>query len=228
MYNELHEECGVFGVYSRDGLDVASLCYYGLYALQHRGQESCGIAINDDGVIHCHKGAGLVSEIFTPEALHSLGTGQMAVAHVRYGTMGTDPRLNAQPLVVNHIKGRMALAHNGALTNAADLRSAFEMEGSIFHTTSDTEVITYAITRERIQSKSIEEAVCRAMDHLKGAYSLVIMSPSKLIAARDPHGFRPLCIGQLGNSTIFASERHGLDALRPHARGPGGESLLRV
>ena len=103
MYNELHEECGVFGVYSRDGLDVASLCYYGLYALQHRGQESCGIAINDDGVIHCHKGAGLVSDIFTPEALHSLGTGQMAVAHVRYGTMGTDPRLNAQPLVVNHI-----------------------------------------------------------------------------------------------------------------------------
>ena len=155
MYNELHEECGVFGVYSRDGLDVASLCYYGLYALQHRGQESCGIAINDDGVIHCHKGAGLVSEIFTPEALHSLGSGQMAVAHVRYGTMGTDPRLNAQPLVVNHIKGRMALAHNGALTNAADLRSAFEMEGSIFHTTSDTEVITYAITRERIHSKSI-------------------------------------------------------------------------
>ena len=124
MFNELHEECGVFGVYSRDGLDVASLCYYGLYALQHRGQESCGIAINDDGVIHCHKGAGLVSEIFTPEALHSLGSGQMAVAHVRYGTMGTDPRLNAQPLVVNHIKGRMALAHNGALTNAAELRSS--------------------------------------------------------------------------------------------------------
>ena len=216
MYNELHEECGVFGVYSRDGLDVASLCYYGLYALQHRGQESCGIAINDDGVIHCHKGAGLVSDIFTPEALHSLGTGQMAVAHVRYGTMGTDPRLNAQPLVVNHIKGRMALAHNGALTNAADLRSAFEMEGSIFHTTSDTEVITYAITRERINSKSIEEAVCRAMNQLKGAYSLVIMSPSKLIAARDPHGFRPLCIGQLGNSTIFASESCALDAIGAH------------
>ena len=216
MFNELHEECGVFGVYSRDGLDVASLCYYGLYALQHRGQESCGIAINDDGVIHCHKGAGLVSDIFTPEALHSLGTGQMAVAHVRYGTMGTDPRLNAQPLVVNHIKGRMALAHNGALTNAAELRSSFEMEGSIFHTTSDTEVITYAITRERIASNSIEEAVCRAMNHLKGAYSLVIMSPTKLIAARDPHGFRPLCIGQLGSSTIFASESCALDAIGAH------------
>ena len=122
MFNSLHEECGVFDVYSRDGLDVASLCYYGLYALQHRGQESCGIAMNDDGVIHCHKGAGLVNDIFTPEVMHSLGTGQMAVAHVRYGTMGTDPRLNAQPLVVNHIKGRMALAHNGALTNAAELR----------------------------------------------------------------------------------------------------------
>ena len=110
----------------------------------------------------------------------------------------------------------MALAHNGALTNAAELRSAFEMEGSIFHTTSDTEVITYAITRERIHSKSIEEAVCRAMDHLKGAYSLVIMSPTKLIAARDPHGFRPLCIGQLGNSTIFASESCALDAIGAH------------
>ena len=217
MFDNLHEECGVFGIYSRDSaLNVASMCYYGLYALQHRGQESCGIAINDDGVIQCHKGAGLVNDIFTPEVMHSLGNGQIAVAHVRYGTMGTDPRLNAQPLVVNHIKGRMALAHNGALTNAADLREKFELEGSIFHTTSDTEVITYAITHARIASASIEEAVCRAMYDLKGAYSLVIMSPSKLIAARDPHGFRPLCIGKIGQSVVFASESCALDAIGAH------------
>ena len=216
MFDNVHEECGVFGVFSRDGLDVASLCYYGLYALQHRGQESCGIAINDDGVIHCRKGAGLVNENFNEETLRALGTGTMAVAHVRNSTMGSDPRLNAQPLVVNHVKGRMALAHNGALVNAAELREEFELGGSIFHTTSDTEVITYAITRERLGCSSIEEAVSRAMHRLKGAYSLVIMSPTKLIAARDPYGFRPLCVGQLGNSTVFASESCALDAIGAH------------
>ncbi len=213
MFAKIHEECGVFGLYNPGDLDVASLCYYGLYALQHRGQESCGIAVNDDGFIHCHKGAGLVNEIFTRDVLHSLGGGQMALAHVRYGAAGSDPRLNAQPLVVNHIKGRMALAHNGALTNAAELREEFELNGSIFHTTSDTEVIPYAITRERLQSSSIEEAVSRAMPKLRGAYSLVIMSPSKLIAARDPHGFRPLCIGTLGEGIVFASESCALDAV---------------
>mgnify|MGYP000932509070 FL=1 len=211
--SNIHEECGVFGVYSRDGLDVASLCYYGLYALQHRGQESSGIAVNDDGVIHCIKGAGLVNEIFNKDVLAGMGRGQMAVAHVRYGTVGNDRRLNAQPLVVNHVKGRMALAHNGALTNAGELREQFEMHGSIFHTTSDTEVIPYAITRERLSSSSIEEAISRAMNALKGAYSLIVMSPSKLIAVRDPHGFRPLCIGELENSVIFASESCALDAI---------------
>ena len=211
--SNIHEECGVFGVYSRDGLDVASLCYYGLYALQHRGQESSGIAVNDDGVIHCIKGAGLVNEIFNKDVLAGMGRGQMAVAHVRYGTVGNDRRLNAQPLVVNHVKGRMALAHNGALTNAGELREQFEMHGSIFHTTSDTEVIPYAITRERLTSSSIEEAISRAMNVLKGAYSLIVMSPSKLIAVRDPHGFRPLCIGEIENSVIFASESCALDAI---------------
>ena len=213
MTNSIHEECGVFGVYSRDGLDVKSACFYGLYALQHRGQESCGMAVNDGGVIRCLKDVGLVNEVFTKEKLCELGNGTMAVAHVRYGTSGTYPRRNAQPLVVNHIKGTMAMAHNGALTNAAELREALELGGAIFHTTSDSEVITYEIIRARLNSASIEEAVCRMMERVKGAYSLVIMSPTKLIGVRDPYGFRPLCIGQLGESTILASESCALDSI---------------
>ncbi len=205
----------MFGVYSADGLDVASACYYGLYALQHRGQESCGIAVNDRGIIRCHKDAGLVNEVFGNGVLagEELRSGQMAVAHVRYSTAGSSARRNAQPLVVNHVKGSMALAHNGALTNAAELREELEMTGAIFHTTSDTEVITYVITRERLNSSSIEEAVARAMDVIAGAYSLVVMSPTKLIGVRDPHGFRPLCIGKLGESTILASESCALDSV---------------
>ncbi len=213
MTGSIHEECGVFGIYSRDGLDVASACYYGLYALQHRGQESCGIAVNDDGLIRCMKDVGLVNEVFTKDRLSELGHGSMAVAHVRYGTTGTYPRRNAQPLVVNHVKGTMALAHNGALTNAAELREALELNGAIFHTTSDTEVITYEIIRQRLNSDSIEEAVSRMMDLVEGAYSLIIMSPTKLMGVRDPYGFRPLCIGQLGDSTILASESCALDSI---------------
>ncbi|MDO4546813.1 MAG: amidophosphoribosyltransferase [Clostridia bacterium] len=213
MKNEIHEECGVFGIYSPDGIDVASACYYGLYALQHRGQESCGIAVNDKGVIHCYKNVGLVNEVFTKEAMSEIGTGCMAIAHARYGTAGTYPRRNAQPLVVNHIKGTMALAHNGALTNATELREKLELGGSIFHTTSDTEVITHEIIQARLTSASIEEAVSRMMDVVEGAYSLVIMSPKKLIAVRDKYGFRPLCMGTIGQSTVFASESCALDSI---------------
>ncbi|MEG1604992.1 MAG: amidophosphoribosyltransferase [Clostridia bacterium] len=213
MTNSIHEACGVFGIYSTDGLDVASACYYGLYALQHRGQESCGIAVNEDGVIRCFKNAGLVNEVLTKEAMDELGQGTMAVAHVCYGTAGNYPRRNAQPLVVNHIKGTMAIAHNGALTNAAQLREQQELNGSIFHTTGDAEVIAYAITHERLASTSIEEAVSKMMNVIKGAYSLVIMSPTKLIGVRDPYGFRPLCIGTLDGSTILASESCALDSI---------------
>ena len=209
----IHEECGVFGIYCRDGMNVVSAAYYALYALQHRGQESCGIAVNDDGVIRCVKNPGLVNEVITREAVETLGEGRMAVGHVRYGTSGADPRQNAQPLVVNHIKGYMALAHNGALTNARELREELELRGSIFHMTSDSEVISYVITRERLSSKSIEEAVSRSMDVLKGAYSMVVMSPRKLIAARDPFGFRPLCMGRIGENVVFASESCALDAI---------------
>lgn len=210
----LREECGVFGIYKNEKTDVANDVYYGLFALQHRGQESAGIVVNDDGVFQSYKDVGLVNDIFDANVLSRLGEGNMAVGHVRYGTTGTDGRLNAQPIMVNHIKGRMALAHNGNLTNSYELRSMLELGGSIFHTTSDTEVISYIITKERLTSKSIEEAVSKAMGIIKGAYSLVIMSPSKLIAVRDPNGFRPLCIGTTDDGGyVVASESVALDAV---------------
>ena len=211
---QLREECGVFGVFAPNTQDVAETVYYGLFALQHRGQESCGIVVNDDGLFNSYKDVGLVNDVFTKDVLHRLGPGNMAVGHVRYGTTGNSDRLNSQPIVVNHIKGRMALAHNGNLVNSAELREMLELEGSIFHTTSDTEVISYIITRERIKSPSIEDALNKAMGSIKGAYSLVVMSPSKLIAARDEHGFRPLCYGVREDGTyIVASESCALDAV---------------
>ena len=210
----IHEECGVFGVYSPEKCDVTSTAYYGLFALQHRGQESCGIVVNDDGVFTSYKDTGLVNDVFTPEVIKRLGDGNMAVGHARYGTTGNSDRSNAQPIVVNHIKGRMALAHNGNLVNSEELRSALELEGSIFHTTSDTEVISYIITKERLTAPSVEAAVNKAMYRLRGAYSLVIMSPSKLIAVRDENGFRPLCYGRTADGRyIVASESCALDAV---------------
>ncbi len=214
MGREIREECGVFGIFANGRTDVAASAYYALYALQHRGQESCGIVVNDDGVFNTYKDTGLVSEVFRPSVLEQLGEGNMAVGHVRYGTTGGNGRLNAQPIVVNHIKGRMALAHNGNLVNSFELRNELELCGSIFHTTSDTEVISYIITKERLTAPSIEEAVNQAMSRIKGAYSLVIMSPSKLIAVRDENGFRPLCYGKCDDgSYVVASESCALDAL---------------
>ena len=214
IFDKLHEECGVFGIFEPESCDVASTVYRALYALQHRGQESCGIAVNDDGVITGYKDTGLVSDVFTEGVLRSLPGGRMAIGHCRYATTGAQHRDNAQPLVIRHIKGGMALAHNGNLTNAAELRTEFELNGAIFHTTSDTEAIAYAITRERLRAPSIQQAVSNAMDVLKGAYSLVIMSPRKLIAVRDPFGFRPLCIGRLPDGGwVVASESCALAAI---------------
>lgn len=212
--SSLREECGVFGIYSATPDALAADTYYGLFALQHRGQESCGIVVNDDGLFNEYKDTGLVNDVFTPEILDRLGQGNIAVGHVRYGTTGGNGRNNAQPIVVNHVKGRMALAHNGNLTNSYELRSALELEGSIFHTTSDTEVISYIITKERLHCPTIEDAVNNAMDKIKGAYSLVIMSPSKLIALRDESGFRPLCYGETEDGKyVVASESCALDAV---------------
>ena len=210
----IHEECGVFGVMAPNPCNVAGISYYGLYALQHRGQESCGIVVNDDGIFISHKDLGLVSEVFPPDVLSRFPKATMAVAHTRYGTTGKTSRSNCQPLEVNHQKGRMALAHNGNLSNAAELRSKLELSGAIFHTTSDTETIAYMITRERLQSSSIEDALSRAMNILDGAYSLVLMSSQKLICARDPYGFRPLCYGKTADGTyIVASESCAIKAV---------------
>ncbi len=210
----IHEECGVFGIIGTKTQNVAGISYYGLYSLQHRGQESCGIVINDDGVFTCHKDLGLVGEVFTDEVLKNLPEGNMAIGHVRYGTTGGNTKSNCQPLTVNHQKGKLAVAHNGNLTNALKLRDELELTGAIFHTTSDTETICYSITRERLQCDSIEEAVRRATAHLEGAYSLVIMSAAKLIAVRDPHGFRPLCYGiREDGSYVVASETCALEAV---------------
>ena len=214
MDRHLHEECGVFGVRLPERGDVASLAYYALYSLQHRGQESAGIAVNDDGVIRAYRDVGLVGDVFRPERLASLGQGGIAVGHVRYGTTGSDNQRNVQPILVNHYKGRMALAHNGNLTTSHALRRELESQGSIFQTTTDSEVIAYLIVQERLRHPSIEAAVSAAMERLEGAYSLVISSPSKLIAVRDPHGFRPLCMGELRDgSVVFASESCALDAI---------------
>ncbi len=207
----LHEECGVFGIFSDGTIPPAYACYNGLLALQHRGQESCGIAVTDDGVIDYHKNMGLVTEVFNNSILDSL-PGQMGISHVRYSTAGGSVLENAQPLVMRYVKGTLAVAHNGNLTNAVEIRRELERTGAIFQTTIDSEVICYVIARERLKCHSVEEAVAAAMQKIKGAYSLLVMSPRKLIAARDPHGFRPLCIGKYNNSYVFASESAALDA----------------
>lgn len=210
------EECGVFGMYDFDGHDVASTIYYGLYSLQHRGQESCGIAVSDThgpkGRVLSSKDMGLLNEAFTPEILEQL-KGDIGVGHVRYSTAGSSTRENAQPLVLNYVKGTLGLAHNGNLINAPELREELAYTGAIFQTTIDSEVIAYHIARERLNSKSVEEAVGRAMHKIKGAYSLIVMSPRKLIGARDPFGFRPLCIGKRDNAYILASETCALDTI---------------
>ncbi len=213
---KLREECGVFGIYDLDGQDVAATVYYGLFALQHRGQESCGIAVGDTkgpkGNVLSHKGMGLVHEVFGPQALGAL-RGDIGVGHVRYSTAGESSPENAQPLVLNYVKGTLALAHNGNLVNAPQLRRELEYGGAIFQTTTDTEVIAYHIARERVRTKNVEEAVLRAAQKLAGAYSLVVMSPRKLIGVRDPFGFKPLCIGKRDNAFVLASETCALETV---------------
>lgn len=212
----LHEECGVFGMYDLDGNPVASEIYYGLFALQHRGQESCGIAVSDTkgpkGKVYVHKGMGLCNETFTPEILEGL-YGNIGVGHVRYSTAGSSTLENAQPLVLNYVKGTLALAHNGNLVNAPALRRELEYNGAIFQTTIDSEVIAYHIARERVRTANVECAVANAMKKLSGAYALVIASPRKLIGVRDPFGFKPLCIGKKENAWILVSESCALDTL---------------
>lgn len=205
---------GVFGIIGNERTNVASSVYYGLYALQHRGQESCGISVNDDGIIHTYKDTGLVNDVFTSQKLESLGKGSMAIGHVRYGTMGTKGRVNAEPLVVNHTKGHLAIATNGRLVNGSVLKQELELKGMIFHTSSDAEIVSYVVIQERLNSVSIEEAVNKAMDKLKGGFCMLLMSPKKIIAVRDEQGFHPLCYGKRENGEyVIASESCALDSV---------------
>jgi len=215
MFGELREECGVFGVYTKESANVSGLAYTALYALQHRGQESCGIAVNDRGVINYKRGMGLVNEVFNAENLAVLNHGKIAIGHVRYSTLALNSHHNTQPLVVRHIKGSMALAYNGSLINSQALREKYELGGAIFHTSNDAEVIAYAVTEQRLICGSIQKSLEKAMQKLKGAYSLIIMSPKKLIAARDPDGIRPLCLGELPDNAgyVAASESCALSAV---------------
>ena len=205
---------GIFGIIGDEKTSVASSVYYGLYALQHRGQQSAGIVVNDDGLFSSHKHSGLVNEVFSRNSLEAMGLGKMAMGHVRYGTLKTVDKINAEPIVVNHIKGRLAIATDGKIVNADEIKRELEMQGMIFHTTSDAEVISYVITKERINSGSIEEAVSKAMDKLVGGYCLLLMSPQKMIAVRDPRGFHPLCYGKRENGQyVIASESCALDSV---------------
>ena len=205
---------GVFGIIGEERTNVASSVYYGLFALQHRGQESCGIVVNDDGVFNMKRDTGLVNDVFSHADLEALGLGNMAIGHVRYGTLGTRGRQNAEPIVVNHMKGRLALATAGRLVNAAELKHELELAGMIFHTSSDAEIVSYVITRERIKAKSIEEATSRAMKKLDGGLSMLLMSPQKIIATRDKHGFHPVCYGKRENGQyVVATESCALDTV---------------
>lgn len=211
---QIHEECGVFGIFNREveSVDTARCVYYALYALQHRGQEACGIAVNDGNLISLYKDLGLVHEVFDEKILSGM-KGSIAIGHARYSTTGGNNRRNIQPLGVDYIKGSLVIAHNGNVSNAALLRQELEQQGAVFQCTSDTEVIAFLIAKERLTANSVEEAVARVAPRLEGSFSLLVMSPKKLIALRDPKGMRPLCMGHLGKSPVFASESCALDSI---------------
>ena len=216
MSDKLKHECGVFGIYDLDRGDVASSIYYGLYGLQHRGQEGCGIAVSDTngplGDIKAHKGMGLMSEVFTEESLEELG-GNIGVGHVRYSSESDRSLENVQPLVIHYAKGTLCMGLNGNLLNNEELKHELAYTGAIFQTSVDTEIIAYVIARERLRTGSIEEAAHNAMEKLVGAYSIVMMSPRKLIGIRDPFGVYPLVIGKRENTYVIASETSALDAI---------------
>jgi amidophosphoribosyltransferase len=206
--DHFHDECGVFGIFGQP--ESAKLTYLGLYALQHRGQESAGVASSDGIEIHCHKGMGLVQDIFTPEVIDRL-PGSSAIGHTRYSTAGDTNLNNAQPVVIECNKGKLALGHNGNLTNALELRRKLEHRGSIFQTTSDTEVIVHLIARSN--ARNLTGAMADALGQVEGAYSLVILTVDELYAVRDPRGFRPLCLGRLDGAWVVASETCAFDLI---------------
>ena len=209
--DKIKDACGVFGIFSNDNHNVAQLAYYALFALQHRGQESTGIAVNDSGTIIYYKDIGLVPEVFNSTILDHL-KGKAAIGHVLYST-DTGNRENIQPIVLKYRSGQMALSYNGNLINTSELRQDMEEKGAIFQTNSDPELIASLISKYRISSDSIEDAITKVMKDIKGAYSFTVLTQKKLIAVRDPFGMKPLCIGKLDNSYIVASESSAIDAV---------------
>ncbi|MEB3103386.1 amidophosphoribosyltransferase [Ferviditalea candida] len=208
MFDKLKEECGVFGVYGHD--EAASLSYYGLHALQHRGQESAGICVSDGSEFHYHRGMGLVKEVFTNDIMQNL-TGPVAIAHVRYSTAGESRVANAQPLVFKYREGDLAIATNGNILNAPEIRKELEREGSIFQTTSDTEVLAHLIARSR--HEDMLQALKEGLKQLVGGFAFLILTKERIIAALDPHGLRPLVMGKLGDAVLFASETCAFDMI---------------
>ena len=209
LHGPWHEECGVYGVYAPDE-DVSTLTYLGLYALQHRGQESAGIAVTDGAWMDVSRGMGLVNEVFRHQVPH-MDNQRIAIGHVRYSTTGSSLRINTQPLIVNYAGGKISLAHNGNLTNAPEIRHELEQNGAMFQTSVDTEVILNLIARSR--KETIEEKLADSLNKVKGAYCITLMTETKLIGARDPQGFRPLCIGRLDDGWVLSSETCGLDVI---------------
>lgn len=213
---EIKEACGVLGIYDLDGGNVAKSIYYGLMSLQHRGQESCGMAVSDTKGerenVRFHKDQGLVNEVLKNENISRM-EGDIGIGHVRYSTTGASVAENAQPLVLSYVKGTLALAHNGNLINTPELKWELVQNGAIFHTTTDSEVIAFHIARERVHTQSVEEAVFRTAQKIKGAYGLVVMSPRKLIGVRDPYGIKPLCLGKRDDTYVLASESCALTAM---------------
>jgi amidophosphoribosyltransferase len=207
-----NEECGVFGISGIKNGEAAGIAYNALLTLQHRGQEGAGVAVVDGNSIYCYKDKGLVSEVFNGSVLSMIPKSNLAIGHVRYSTTGSNTKENAQPIVTEYFMGRLAVAHNGNIINAKPLREKLEGYGILFTTSNDSEVISALIAYERLRTETIEQAVLKAVTQIEGAYSLVIISGDKLIAVRDPAGFRPLCIGKLGGITAFASESCALDA----------------
>lgn len=206
--DRFHDECGVFGIYGHT--EASNITYLGLYALQHRGQESAGIASSDGHIIHSHKGMGLVADVFTEEDLKRL-PGDSAIGHVRYSTAGESHIKNAQPFVVEYARGGMAVAHNGNIVNSLLLRAEFEAHGSIFQSSMDTETIIHLIASCR--ENSLKDRIIYALGKLKGAYSLVFLTDRKIVAARDPHGFRPLSLGRLRGAWVVSSETCAFDLI---------------
>ena len=220
----LHEECGVFGVWSDEDSGIARDIYYGLTALQHRGQESAGIAVCDTkgplGNVCIHKGMGLVSEVFNENIINNL-RGNIGIGHVRYSTTGESIEENAQPVFLNYLKGTLALAHNGNIINAGILRKELENQGVKFFGTTDSEVIAYKIAVERMKTDSIEEAVAGVAKTLKGGFAILVISPQKLVGIRDPFGLKPLCLGKKGESYILSSESAAITSV-------GGEFIRDI